>query len=169
MHVIWMRLRKISNRSRGLIALSKTGTQHGAVAHAIDFSAHKLRRVATSTKAAETQAALESIGKMRFLTKLGQEMGSTKATLIEVTDSTTLKAGIVGTTRQLDGTVQVDILVLRQGFTNGELCIAWCRSQEQLADPCTKANADVTPLMTTLNTGRLFHSVGEILIDHSAL
>jgi hypothetical protein len=96
-------------------------------------------------------------------------MGCTKATFIEVTDSTTLKAGIVGTTRQLDGTVQVDILALRQGFANGELCIAWCRSHEQLADPCTKAKADVTPLMTTLNTGRLFHSVGEIIADHSTL
>jgi hypothetical protein len=100
------------------------GTQKGAVAHAIDFSAHKLRRVATSTKAAETQAALESLGKMRFLNKLGQEMGCTKAAVIDVTDSTTLKAGIVGTTRQLDGTVQVDILELRQGFANGVLYIA---------------------------------------------
>jgi hypothetical protein len=153
----------------GIVVFRTWGTQKGVVAHAIDFSAHKLRRVATSTKAAETQAALESLGKMRFLNKLGQEMGCTKAALIEVTDSTTLKAGIVGTTRQLDGTVQVDILALRQGFANGELCIAWCRSQEQLADPCTKAKADVVPLMTTLNTGRLFHSVGEVLVDHSTL
>jgi hypothetical protein len=37
------------------------GTQKGAVAHAIDFSAHKLRWVVTSTKAAETQAALGSL------------------------------------------------------------------------------------------------------------
>jgi hypothetical protein len=72
-----------------------------------------------------------------------------------LTDSTTLKAGIVGTTRQLDGTVQVDILALHQGFVNGELCIAWGRSQEQLSDPCTKGKADVTPLMTTFNTRRL--------------
>jgi hypothetical protein len=125
--------------------------------------------VATSTKAAEAQAALESLGKMRFTAKLSQEMGCTKANLIEVTNSMTLKAGIVGTPRQLDGTVQVDILALRQGFANGELCIAWCRSQEQLADPCAKAKADVAPLMTTLITGRLFHSVGEILVDHSTL
>jgi hypothetical protein len=71
--------------------------------------------VATSTKAAETHAALEGQGKMRFTDKLSQEMGCTKATLIEVTDSTTLKAGIVGTSRQLDGTVQIDILELRKG------------------------------------------------------
>jgi hypothetical protein len=57
--------------------------------------------VATSTKAAETQAALESLAKMRFINKLSQEMGCTKATLIEVTDSTTLKAGIVGRTRHM--------------------------------------------------------------------
>jgi hypothetical protein len=83
---------------------------------ATDFSAHKLRRVATSTKAAEAQAALESLGKMRFTNKLSLEMGCTKATLIEVTDSMTLKAVIVGTTRQLDGTVQVDILAFTSKF-----------------------------------------------------
>jgi hypothetical protein len=106
---------------------------------------------------------------MRFINKPSQEMGCTKATLIEVTDSTTLKAGIVGTTRQLDGAVQVDILALRQSFANGELCIAGCRSQKRLVDPCSKAKADVTPLMTALNSGRLIHSVGEILVDHSTL
>jgi hypothetical protein len=93
---------------------------------------------------------------------LGKKMGVANMKVAAVTDSTSLKDGIVGIARQADGTVQVDILALREAFVEEELGVAWCKSNEQIADPCTKSGADASSLMQTLNLGRLHHAVNDI-------
>jgi hypothetical protein len=42
----------------------------GSVFHALDFAAHKLHRVAESSKGAETQAAVKALGALRYLSAI---------------------------------------------------------------------------------------------------
>jgi Reverse transcriptase (RNA-dependent DNA polymerase) len=72
----------------------KTGA--GYVFHALEFAAHKLRRVAESSKWAENQAAMKAFGGLRFLSALSHQITASSLAITLVADSLGLRDGVVG-------------------------------------------------------------------------
>jgi hypothetical protein len=118
--------------------------------------------VAVSSKGAETQAAVKALGAMRFLSALSFQIAASSLAINLVVDSLGLRDGVVGHSRQSDGSVMVDVACLRESYHNHELKIAWCPTSEMLADPCTKSGADSTQLMKVLNVGCWVSNIADV-------
>jgi hypothetical protein len=138
------------------------GTGAGSVFHALYLAAHKLRRVAVSSKGAEIQAAVKALGALRFLSALLSQITAPSLAITLVVYSLGLRDGEVGHSRQSDGTVMIDVACLRESYHNRELKIAWCPARDMLADPCTKSGADCTRLMNVLNVGHLAVTIVDV-------
>jgi hypothetical protein len=145
-----------------MLVFRSGGIETGSVSHALYFAAHKLRRVAVSSKGAETQAAVKALGAMRFLLALSFQISSSSLAIILIVDSLGLRDDVVGHSRQSDGSVMIDVACLRESYHNRELKIAWCPTSEMLADPCTKSGADCTQLMKVLNVGRWVSAIADV-------
>jgi hypothetical protein len=138
------------------------GIRAGSVFHALDFAAHKLRRVAVSSKGVETQAALKALGAMRFLSALSLQISVSSLAITLVVDSLGLSESVIGHSRQSDRSVMIDVACLRESYHNQELKIAWCPTRNMRADPCTKSGADCTRLMNVLNGGHLAVTIANV-------
>jgi hypothetical protein len=109
--------------------------------------------VAVSSKGAETQAAVKALGAMRFLSALFFQIAGSSLAITLVVDSLGLRDGVVGYSRQSDGSVMIDVACLCESYHNRELKIAWCPTSEMLADQSAKSGADSTQLMKVLTGG----------------
>jgi hypothetical protein len=146
---------RVDDSRIGMFVFGSWGTAAGSVFHALDFSAHKIRRVTVSSKGAETQAAVKALGALRFISAFSLHITASSLAITLVVDSLGLRDGVVGHSRQSDGSFMIDVACLRELYHNQELKIAWCPTGDMLADPCTKNDADCTRLMNVLNVGHL--------------
>jgi hypothetical protein len=153
---------RVDDSRIGMLVFRSWGIGAGSVCHALDFAAHKLRRVAVSSKGAETQAAVKALGAMRFLSALSLQIVASSLEITLVVDSLGLRDSVVGHSRQSDGSVMIDVACLRESYHNHELRIAWCPTRDMLADPCTKSGADCAQLMRVLNVGRWVTTIADV-------
>jgi hypothetical protein len=79
-----------------------------------------------------------------------------------VVDSLGLSDGVVGHSRQSDGSVMIDVAYLRESYHNQELKIAWCPTGDMQADPCTKNGTHCTRLMNVHNVGHLAVTIVDV-------
>jgi hypothetical protein len=137
-------------------------TGAGSVFQALDFAAHKLRRVAVSSKGAGTQAAAKALIVLRFFSSLSLHITASSLAITLIVDSLGLRDGVVGHSRQSDGSVMIDVACLRESYHNEELKIAWCPTADILAESCTKSGTDCSRLMNVLNVGHLAVTIVDV-------
>jgi hypothetical protein len=118
--------------------------------------------VALSSKGAETQAAVKALGALRFFSALSLRITASSLAITLAVASLGLRDGVVGHSRQSDGSVMIDVSCLRESYHNQELKISWCPTADMLADPCTKSGANCTRLMNVLNVGHLAVTIVEV-------
>jgi hypothetical protein len=90
------------------------------------------------------------------------QIASSSLVITLVVDSLGLRDGVIGHSRQSDGSVMIDVACLRKTYHNSELKIPWCPTSEILADPCTKSGADCTQLMKILNVDRWVSTIADV-------
>jgi hypothetical protein len=149
----------ISKNRAGVLVTRSFGLDSESPAHVIDFCSHKLRRVARSTKTAETLAASEGFDRGYYVGALLEWIGISSGILL-VLDNSSLYADVSTTRAPKEKRVKVDLALLRESFENGDLgAVIWADTTAQLADAMTKADdkADLR-LLLALGEGVLRHS-----------
>jgi hypothetical protein len=148
----------ISKNRAGVLVTRSFGLGRESPAHVIDFCSHKLRRVARSTKTAETLAASEGFDRGYYVGALLAWMGMNSGIFL-VLDNSSLYADVSTTRAPKEKRVKVDLALLRESFENGDLgAVIWADTTAQLADAMTKADekADLR-LLLALGEGVLRH------------
>jgi hypothetical protein len=102
------------------------------------------------------------LGAIRFLSALSLQITALAFGITLVVESLVLRDGVVGHSRQSDGSMMIDVACLRESYHNQELKIAWSLTRDMLADPCTKSGADCTRLMNVLNAGHLMATIVDV-------
>jgi hypothetical protein len=105
--------------------------------HVVDFCSHKLRRVARSTKTAETLAASEGFDRDFYIHAISTWMEIDSGQLL-VLDNSSLYASVSTTRAQKEKRLKVDLALLRESFENGDLgTVLWTATGTQPADAMT--------------------------------
>jgi hypothetical protein len=151
------------NRSGALICRT-FGLEASSTVHVIDYCSHKLRRVARSTKTAETLAASEAYDRSYYCRALlrWMKIGAMQGIFL-VLDNSSLYADVSTTRTPKEKRLKVDLALLREAFEIGTLsAVIWAESAAQLADALTKAdeNSD-SRLLAVLGDGVLRYSYKE--------
>jgi Reverse transcriptase (RNA-dependent DNA polymerase) len=124
----------------GVLVTRSFGLDSDSPAHVIDFCSHKLRRVARSTKTAETLAASEGYDRAYYIGAVLAWM-EIRHGLFMVLDSSSLFADVSSTRTPKEKRLKVDLALLRESFENGDLgAVIWAETTAQLADAMTKAD-----------------------------
>jgi hypothetical protein len=82
---------RVDDSRIGMLVFRSWGTGAGSVFHALDFAAHQLRRVAVSSKGAETQAAVKALGALRFFSAIFLQITASSLAITLVVDSLGLR------------------------------------------------------------------------------
>ena len=117
----------------------------------------RVKRVVKSTLAAETLALVDAAESCFWLQKLYEEMTETVgSSIICYTDNESLYKTVYLTTSDTDKRLQIDISILREILSNGEISkVNWVNTKFQLADCLTKIGAPSDNLIATLMDGVL--------------
>jgi hypothetical protein len=156
------------NRS-GVLITRAFGLQKESPFHVIDFCSHRLRRVARSTKTAETLAASEAYDRAYYCRALAKWMSQTISHgLLLVLDNSSLYSDVSTTRSPKEKRLKVDLALLREAFETGALsAVIWAETSAQLADAMTKEDekSDIK-LLLTLSEGvlRYAHDICSIKI-----
>jgi hypothetical protein len=148
-----------SKNRAGVLVTRSFGLDPTSPCHILDFCSHKLRRVARSTKAAETLAASEGFDRGYYLGAVMKWMNMYEEIRL-ILDNSSLYADVSTTRVPKEKRVKVDLALLREGFENGDLGgVIWAETAVQLADALTKENvkSDLR-LLLALGEGVLRHS-----------
>ena len=123
----------------------------------IAWSSRKVKRVARSSLAAETLAAVEALDEAYLISVLLQEfLGEKKPREIDlITDNKSLYDAVHTSNLLLDKRLRVDIAALREMVEKNEVNFKWTESSHQLADALTKRGASRKGLLDVLKTGYL--------------
>jgi hypothetical protein len=110
--------------------------------HVIEVCSHKLRRVARSTKAAETFAASEGYDRAIYCHSVAVWISSTLFSgMLLALDTSSLYMDISTSRTPKEKRLKVDLALLREAFDSGALCgVIWAATVHQLADAMTKAD-----------------------------
>ena len=124
----------------------------------IDWSSHKLTRVARSTLTAESLALMDGIDAAWYykhiLTKiLRLSNSSCDIPIICYTDSQSLVDAAKTTNVVSEKRLRIELGAVRQMVENKEIIIKWVPTKEQLADSLTKDGAGVGKLRQILESG----------------
>jgi hypothetical protein len=147
-----------SRNRAGVLVTRAFGLDAASPAHVIDFCSHKLRRVARSTKTAETLAASEGFDRAYYVGAMLAWMGLDNG-IILVLDNSSLYADVSTTRVPKEKRVKVDLALLRESFDRGDLgAVIWAQTTAQLADAMTKADEKAdSRLLLALGDGVLRH------------
>jgi Reverse transcriptase (RNA-dependent DNA polymerase) len=142
----------------GVLVTRSFGLDPDSPAHVIDYCSHKLRRVARSTKTAETLAASEGYDRAYYIGAVLTWMEIRYGILL-VLDSSSLFADVSSTRTPKEKRLKVDLALLRESFENGDLgAVIWAETTAQLADAMTKADEKAdTRMLLALSEGVLRH------------
>jgi hypothetical protein len=142
----------------GVLVTRSFGLESDSPAHVIDFCSHKLRRVARSTKTAETLAASEGYDRAYYIGAVLTWM-EIKCGIILVLDNSSLFADVSSTRTPKERRLKVDLALLRESFENGDLgAVIWAETTAQLADAMTKADEKAdSRMLLALGEGVLRH------------
>jgi hypothetical protein len=148
----------VSKNRAGVLVTRAFGLGIDAPLHLVDFCSHKLRRVARSTKTAETLAASEGFDRGFYINSVYQWMGM-KCGLFLVLDNSSLFADVGTSNSPKEKRLKVDLALLRESFENGSLsAVIWVETTAQLADSMTKSNDQAdSRLLLALSEGVLRH------------
>jgi hypothetical protein len=151
----------------GVIILCAFGLSQISKFHVVDFCSHKLRRVARSTKTAETLAASEAYDRAFYMREVSHFMNCMTGILL-VVDNPSLYADMSTTCAPKEKRLKVDLALLREGYENGDLCgVLWADSKWQMADSLTKHDSVSTQrLLAALADGFLRHPYDQCPLNY---
>jgi hypothetical protein len=118
------------------------GVKNTSLFHAIDFCSHKLRRVARSTKTAETLAASKAYDRAYYCRGLTVWMDQNFSKgIILVLNNSSLYSDVSTTRSPKEKRLKVDLALLREAFELGSMIsVIWAETTAQLADAITKSD-----------------------------
>ena len=119
----------------------------------IHWFSHRISRVVTSPLAAETLAMDEALDEAFGLNKLlSLVLGRNKDRPIEaVTDCRSLFDHLQTRKPVNNSRLIVEISKMRESLDRKELQMSWVKTAQQLADPLTKRDVNITPLLKSIN------------------
>jgi hypothetical protein len=158
----------VSKNRAGVLITRSFGLEGKSPMHVVDFCSHKLRRVARSTKTAETLAASEGFDRAFYLRAVSTWMGIDGG-LFLVLDNSSLYADVSTTRAPKEKRLKVDLALLRESFENGDLsAVLWTATETQLADAMTKCDEKSdSRLLLAVSDGVLRHPYSDSLIKIS--
>ena len=124
----------------------------GGVANLISWQSRRLRRVARSTIAAETLAAVEGCESSSLLsTQIAEVMNIPKIPITIVTDNESLANAVRSTTSVEEKRLRIDISAIREMLNTKEIsAVTWVPTKLQLADCLTKQGAKTDNLLAVI-------------------
>ena len=121
------------------------------VANLISWQSHRMKRVARSTLAAETLAAVDACDSALLLSSQIAEIMNIKPLPRNITDNEPLVNASRSTTSVQEKRLRVDISVLREMIDRREIePLSWVSTEYQLADCLTKQGAKVDNLIAAI-------------------
>jgi len=123
----------------------------------LDWGSRRIKRVVTSTLAAETLAVQDGVGRAYLLSTILKELlGKTKSVeTVLFTDSKSLYDTVKTTNMIEDKKLLVDMCALREMEERNEVDFCWIPTEEQIADSLTKAGASNKLLIDVVSKGTL--------------
>ena len=119
----------------------------------ITWRSHRLKRVVSSTLAAECLAAVEASETCSFIQNMIAELLDIKPSIGLLTDSKSLVDTAHSTTTVESKRLQIEVSVLRDTIHRGELNeFRWIPTELNLANPLTKAGANTKELVRVLGS-----------------
>ena len=137
----------------------------GGRAAPLGWSSNKIRRVVSSTSAAEALSLQSSLSHAIFLRALLTEtlgVEDSKIPIRSYIDSNDLFQAIKSTKFVEDKRQRLDIALIKQDVEEQAVEVRWVETGDMLADPLTKNTVKADQLMTVLESGRLPVGVTEI-------
>ena len=120
----------------------------------IDWKSRRIRRVATSTLTAETLAIVDAIESANYTRSIAEEIlyGNTKRIKVTCyTDNLSLFQTAKTSTQVTDKRLRMELSVVREAVSRGDIELKWVESREQLADCLTKKGNNSTKLLERIN------------------
>ena len=123
----------------------------------LDWSSHRLKRVARSTLAAEAQALLDGISGAMYYRQLLMEIGNLEKPpqVICYSDCKSLVESSQTTNVTKEKRLRIDLALIRESLERGEITIQWVNTKSQLADSLTKGGVSTGLLKDVLKRGSL--------------
>ena len=145
---------KVSSCGGQVIILRDSSTNHACV---LNWKGRKLRRVVTSSTAAETLASNEAVSEVIFLKSLLGELFGAEAINIPVnlyTDSDNLRKNVHTTAMVDDPRLRTEIACLKESLQNGEVNNFFLiPGKKMLANCMTKRGASAKDLLEIIRSG----------------
>ena len=144
--------------------LPKKGSQEGFVVFLADdkkrccpikWVSRRCKRVAISTLAAETLAAVDGVDSAILIKEILMHClrKDQVVKLVLYTDSKSLEEATDTSNSLAEKALTVEMAVLREHCEKGILDVKWLETKKQIADPLTKAGAPVFTLVSILASG----------------
>ena len=123
----------------------------------ISWSSKKVNRVARSTLAAETMAAVEALDAAYMVASILKELlGEKKNREIRLfVDNKSLFDAVKTCNLVSDKRLRVDLAAIREMIEKDDVALMWVAASYQLADVLTKNGASKTRLLNVLRSARL--------------
>lgn len=145
----------------GFIVLLKDKYDHASIVH---YGSWKSQRVTRSIPVAEVMAFTHCLD---FVLALQHDLSSIlcrKVSTVLFTDSKCLFDTITKLSTVSEKRLLIDISVIRESYTNGDLSNVAHVTCNNLADIFTKKNASPTMLQDLMSTGKITHPINQWII-----
>ena len=150
----------VSSCGGQVVLLRDSITNHACV---LSWRGRKLRRIVSSSTAAETLASNEVVSEVIFLKSLLSELCGEDAFKIPVnlyTDSNNLKKAVHSTSMVDDPRLRTEIACLKESLEKGEINnFLLIPSNKMLANCMTKKGASAKDLLETIRSGYLLNPI----------
>lgn len=124
----------------------------------LGWTTNKVRRVVTSTLAAEALSLEDCLSHAQYLRYMVAEAMKVKPTdipIIAYTDSENLYKSLYSTSLVNDQKLRIDIGAIKQAIQEENISVKWITNKQMLADSFTKKGADSKMLMDVLKMGKM--------------
>ena len=124
----------------------------------LTWTANKVKRVVSSTLAAEALSLHECINTSQYLRHVIGEALRVKPTNIPIiahTDSNNLIKALHSTSLVSDQKLRIDIGAMKEIINEENVEVVWTPASKMLADCLTKKGADVKKIMAVLESGQI--------------
>ena len=123
------------------------------------WESKKIKRVVKSSLAAETLATTEAVDMAFYLGNiLSQVIHNADGNVIPIeliVDNHSLHDNVYSTKNVSEKRLRIDLAILKQMVTEGELKVTWTESKNQLADVLTKKGVNAFKLMGVFENGSI--------------
>ena len=124
---------------------------------AIEWQSKRIRRVAKSTMSAETMAMVDAVDSACYIKEVVKEILPNETSNLPVTcytDNLSLHQSAHKKTPVQDRRLRIELAIIRESVSRGEVTLKWTDSKNQLANALTKKGCDGTELINRIS-GRM--------------